>query len=152
MRAIEIFRLRRVRDKALALNLMQLQVGLSAEQAREVLNLAMAGGRPQLTLPSDESACWIIVSLLRAGLVARFAPAADFDAAACAEAAMLAVVDQLPSTVSDQIGTMLLREDWAAALELCVQTAHLLPNPNAAERLRSVALTTGVIPGIQGRA
>ncbi|MFT3779986.1 MAG: hypothetical protein QM772_17295 [Ottowia sp.] len=152
LRTIEIFRLRRVRDKPRALAVMQAFAGLGADAARHALDQAIGGGKPRLQLPDDEAARACIAALAPAGFIARFAAAADFDAQARAEAAILAVVHRLPSEVGDGAGALLLAGDWQAALAMCVQAAHAggAGGGGAGRLLREAALEAGVQPGVQG--
>lgn len=153
MRAIEIFGLRRVRDKPHALQLLQALAGLDAAGARAVLNQAIGGGRPQLGLADDGAARAAIAALAGTGFVARFAETPDFHAPAQAEAAIMAVIDRLPRAVSDGAGARLLVGDWQSALLLCLQAAAAGERPDAQLRqcLSAVALEVGVDRGRQGR-
>ena len=92
MRAIELFHLRRVRDKPRALALIAAHARLSGDQALAVLHAAIGGGRPRLCLSDDEAARACIVALAPAGFVARFAPGADFDLAQHAQQALMAAL------------------------------------------------------------
>ena len=159
MRTIEIFRLRRVRDKPAALAAMQAHAGMAAHAALAVLHQAIGGGKPVLCLPDDASARDCITALAPTGFIARFAWVDGFDAAAQAEAAILASTSELPGAVSDAAGALLLAGDWQAALALCVQAAAPC-RPDASrfanaqggahQRLAQIALEAGVQPGLQG--
>ncbi|MBP7451619.1 MAG: hypothetical protein KA914_02360 [Ottowia sp.] len=164
MRTIEIFRLRRVRDKPRALAVMQALAEIDAPAARLALNQAIGGGKPALHLPDDTTAHACIAALAGAGFVARFASAADFDAQARAEAAVLAAVDHLPRAISDGAGALLLAGDWQGALAMCLQAAqesgercmsvhpvHPVQLVHPVHRLLSTAaLEVGLQPGQQG--
>lgn len=153
MRAIEIFRLRRVRDKPRALAAIVAHTGVSAAQAQAALHMAIAGGQPVLTLPHAQAARALIEALAPAGFVARFAPAADFDAAQRAHAALQAVHAQLPAAVGHAVGAWLLQEQWPQALEHALQ--HLrqhAPGSPACALLARTATETGLVAGPWGRA
>ena len=150
MRAIEIFRLRRVRDKPRALAAMQAHAGLNADEARTVLNQAVGGGKPTLRLPGDAAARQCIAALLPAGFVARFAAAPGFDAQGRAEAAILAAVPHLPAAISDRAGALLLQGDWESALAVCLQGAQDAVRNAAQQGLQEAAIEVGVQLGWQG--
>ena len=154
MRAIELFRLRRVRDKPRALALMAAQAGLSADEALAALHQAIGGGRPQLHLPDDTAARACIVALAGTGFVARFAPASDFDAPERAQAAILHVQGRLPPDVSHAAGALLLDGAWEAALEhgLTHLRVHAPPQDEGRAGLEQAAIETGLVAGGPGRA
>ena len=131
MRAIEIFRLRRVRDKPRALAVMQAHAELNANEARAVLNHAVGGGKPTLRLP-DEAA------------------APGFGAQGRAEAAILAAVPGLPAAISDRGGALLLQGDWESALAVCLQGAQDAVRNAAQQGLQEAAIEVGVQLGWQG--
>ncbi|MDO5624641.1 MAG: hypothetical protein Q4G71_08130 [Pseudomonadota bacterium] len=153
MRAIELFHLRRVRDKPRALALITRYAGLPAPQAQAVLHAAIGGGKPRVHLPGDKAACACIAALAPTGFIARFAPADDFDAPQRAQAALLAVRDRLPVTISDAVGTLLLVGDWPAALDHALQHLRMHVSPDDAARvlLARTALETGLVCGVPGR-
>ena len=88
MRAIELFRLRRVRDKPRAIAEITTRAGLSPADALAFLHAAIGGDRPVLRLTDDAAARACIVALAPLGFVGRFAPAEDFDAPQRAQAAI----------------------------------------------------------------
>ena len=150
MRAIEIFCLRRVRDKPRALAVMQAHAELNANEARAVLNHAVGGGKPTLRLPGDAAARQCIAALLPTGFVARFAAASGFDAQGRAEAAILAAVPHLPAAISDRAGALLLQGDWESALAVCLQGAQNGVGNVAQQGLQDAAIEVGVQLGWQG--
>lgn len=161
MRAIEIFRLRRVRDKPRALLVMQAHAQMDEDAARALLNQAVGGGKPMLRLPGDDAARACIAALLPTGFVARFAHAPDFQAQERAEAAVLAAVQHLPRAICDGVGALLLAGDWQDALAVCLQAvqengasdanAGLAQGAHPLHRLLSTAaLEVGVQRGQQG--
>ena len=154
MRAIEIFCLRRVRDKPRARALITDRAGLGDADAQAVLNQAIGGGRPVLSLPGDAAARDCILALASTGFVARFAPAPDFDAAERAQAAVLAVQQRLPPEVSAAAGAWLLAGDWAAALDHCLTHLRVHAPAQDAQRqlLARAAVETGLVAGPPGRA
>ena len=153
MRTIELFHLRRVRDKPRALALIETHTGVSADGALAVLHAAIGGGRPQLVLPGDDAARALIVTLAAAGFVARFAPAADFDVADCAQAALRAVHGGLPAAITDAVGASLLAGDWAGALDHALQHLRMHRAADAPDRLtlEHAAIDTGLVRGVPGR-
>ncbi len=155
MRAIEIFRLRRVRDKPRALAVIQAHAQLDDDAARALLNQAVGGGKPILQLPSDEAAHTCIAALLPTGFVARFAQAPGFQPQERAEAAVLAAVDHLPRAISDGAGALLLAGDWEGALAMCLQAAQETGQGQVGlhpvlRLLSTAALEVGIQPGQQG--
>ncbi|MFV0678722.1 hypothetical protein [Ottowia sp.] len=154
MRAIELFRLRRVRDKPRALDLMQQHAGLTADQAQAALYVAVGGGRPQLTLPDDAAARACITALAGAGFVARFAAAPDFDAAERAQTALAQVLPHLPPDVCHAIGAWLLEDAWEPALLYGLQhlRMHVPAHHPGRVLLTRVAVETGWVAGGPGRA
>lgn len=154
MRAIELFRLRRVRDKPRALALIAAHTGLKPGDALAVLHQAIGGGRPALRLANDDAARACIAALAPTGFVARFAPAADFDAPECAQAALLQVQSRLPSDVSHATGALMLEGAWEAALDhaLTHLRMHAPPQDEARALLERTAIETGLVAGGPGRA
>ncbi|MDO5289298.1 MAG: hypothetical protein Q4F13_06650 [Pseudomonadota bacterium] len=153
MRTIEIFRLRRVRDKPRALSAIVAHTACTPAQAQAALHAAIGGGQPVLALPHAQAARDLIETLAATGFVARFAPAPDFDAAQCAYAALHAVQPLLPAAVSDAVGAWLLQEQWPQALMHALQ--HLrqhAPGSPASRLLARTAIETGLVAGPWGRA
>ena len=153
MRCIEIFRLRRVRDKPRALAVMQTAAGVSEAAAWAALHEALGGGRPTLALPDDQAARDCIVALSRCGFVARFKPGDGEDPCAQAEAVMLPLIARMPAALADAAGAELLAGRWADALQLCLQYWRTHAAPGAAERaaLERVRIELGVDVGSTGR-
>ena len=153
MRAIELFHLRRVRDKPRALGLIAAHAGLPAGQALAVLHAAIGGGRPQLRLADDAAARACIVALAPTGFVARFAAADGYDPACHAQQALSAVLPRCSPGLAAQAGALLLHDDWPEALALAVQ--HLRMHRQALDadrrRLEQVAIDTGQMCGVPGR-
>ncbi len=154
MRAIELFRLRRVRDKPRALAVIVGEAGLSPARALEVLHAAVGGGRPRLALVDDAAARACIAALAAAGFVARFAAGPDFDAEQRAQAALLSVQHGLPVAVGAAVGGLLLQGDWELALEQCLQhlRMHAPADDPARALLARTAVEVGLVAGAPGRA
>ena len=152
MRAIEFFRLRRVRDKPRALAAIAAHAGLSPPEALRVLHAAVGGGRPVLHLPDDAAARACILALAPTGFVARFALAGDGDLAQAVAAALLQA--RLPPAVSDAAGALLLAGEPAAALEhgLLHLRAHAAPADAARALLERTATEVGLMVGVPSRA
>ena len=153
MRVIELFHLRRVRDKPRALGLIAAHAGLPAGQALAVLHAAIGGARPQLCLPDDTAARACIVALAGCGFVARFAAQADADAADRAQRALHAVLPACPRGVADAVAAALLQGDWPEALALAVQhlRVHRLALDADRRRLEQAAIDAGQVCGVPGR-
>lgn len=154
MRRIELFRLRRVRDKPAALALIARHAALPPEQARAVLHAALGGGRPQLALPDNASAQACIAALAATGFIARFAPGPGFDPAAHAQAALQASWPHLLPPVADTVAAHLLQDNWPAALEhaLLHLRMHASGQHPARQQLEQAALACGLCAGQSGRA
>ena len=153
MRAIELFHLRRVRDKPRALGLIAAHAGLPAGQALAVLHAAIGGGRPQLRLADDAAARACIVALAPTGFVARFAAADGYDPARHAQQALLAVLPRCSPGLAAQAGALLLHDDWSEALALAVQhlRVHRLALDADRRRLEQAAIDAGQVCGAPGR-
>ncbi len=154
MRAIELFRLRRVRDKPRAIAEINTRAGLSPVDALAFLHAAIGGDRPVLHLADDAAARACIVALAPLGFVGRFAPAEDFDAPQRAQAAILAARHRLPAAVSDAIGALLLAGDWERALDHGLQHLRMHAPADDVERtlLERTAIEVGLVAGVPGRA
>ena len=113
MRAIEIFRLRRVRDKSAAICAMQQHAQLSAEEAQATLHTAIGGGRPRINCENIAAARACMEALRAAGFIARLA---DIDHAQHAQEALRAAWPQLASAVQEECAAQLLEGDWLRAL------------------------------------
>ena len=153
MRAIELFHLRRVRDKPRALGLIAAHARLSGDQALAVLHAAIGGGRPRLCLSDDEAARACIVALAPAGFVARFAPGADFDLAQHAQQALMAALPACAPDLAAQAGARLPHDDWPEALALALQhlRMHRPAQHPGRRRLEQAAIDTGLVRGVPGR-
>lgn len=154
MQAIELFRLRRVRDKPRALALIAAHTGLDHAAALAVLHAAIGGGRPRLQLPDPAAARACIRALAPTGFVARFAQAAEGGPAEQAQAALLRVQARLPAGVSDAIGAQLLAGAWEVALAHGLQYLgrHATPDDADLALLARTAVETGLVVGVPGRA
>lgn len=152
MRAIELFHLRRVRDKPRALAEMRARAGLSEAEALAVLHGAIGGGRPRLVLPDDAAARDCIAALADTGFVARFTSAPDFDAPERAQSALLTVLDRLPAAVGDEVGARLLASQWQHALDHALQhlRMHRPADDADRQRLAQIAVETGLVCGVPG--
>ena len=161
MRAIEIFHLRRVRDKPRAVALLVAQAGLTAEAALAVVHQAVGGGKPRVTvtdhavsaLTPDDAARQLIVALADTGFIARRAPGDDFDSGPHAHQALTAVLPRCPRDVADALGALLLAGDWAQALDLTLQHLRMHRPVDDADRglLERAAIDTGLVRGVPGR-
>ena len=153
VRRIEVFRLRRVRDKAGALAVMRAQVGLSEPSAQAALHEAVGGGRPEFLLASDEAARACVVALTATGFVARFKPDDHFDPATQAEGVILPLLARMPLAIADEVGTLLLAGAWADALQWCLQHWRMHGDPGSAERalLEQASIELGIDVGATGR-
>lgn len=152
MTAIELFHLRRVRDKPRALALLSLHAGLSADAALAVVHQAVGGGKPQVAV-ADAAARGLIVALADTGFIARRASTDGFDAAQHASQALAAVLPRCSSPLADAVGALLLQDDWAAALAQALQHLQMHRPPHDADRLRleQAAIDTGLVRGVPGR-
>ena len=153
MRAIELFHLRRVRDKPRALALIAAHARLSGDQALAVLHAAIGGGRPRLRLADDAAARACIVALAPTGFVARFAAADGYDPARHAQQALSAVLPRCAPGLAAQAGALLLHDDWPEALALAVQhlRVHRLALDADRRRLEQAAIDAGPVCGVPGR-
>ncbi|QTD46747.1 hypothetical protein [Ottowia testudinis] len=154
MTAIELFHLRRARDKPRAVALLTEQAGLTAQAALAVVHQAVGGGKPQVSVAGDEAAARrLIVALADTGFVARRAAVDHFDAARHAGLALDAVLPRCAPGAANAAGAALLAGDWAEALALTLQ--HLQVHRPAADadrlRLERAAIDTGLVRGVPGR-
>jgi hypothetical protein len=158
---IELFHLRRVRNKPLATALLEQQLGLSAEAALALVHQALGGAKPRVTVAADararlaapEAARRLIVALADTGFIARRAPDGEFDAARHADQALARVLPRCAPSVADAAATLLLQGDWMPALALAVQHLQMHRSPADAERwqLECVAIDCGLVRGVPGR-
>lgn len=153
MRAIEIFRLRRVRDKPETLAILQRCASFDVPAARAVINQAVGGGRPRLLLPDDRTARVCIAAMAAAGFVARFAQVDGFDARCRAERALQDLAQSLPSAMLDAVGALLIADDWLGAFLHALEhvRAHAAPTDPQRVLLEDVALEIGLVAGASGR-
>ncbi len=154
MRSIELFRLRRVRDKPRALAVIAAYAHLEPPQALSILHAALAGERPCLALADDATACACIEALAPTGFVARYASTADFDLTRHAHAALTAALPSLPLTVSDAVGALLLQGEPVLALDRALQhlRMHQPPHDEAHALLARTAIEVGLVAGAHARA
>ena len=113
MTTIELFHLRRVRDKPRATALLAAHAGLTAEAALAAVHQAVGGGKPQITVADEDAARRLIAALAGTGFIARRAAAGDFDAAQHASHALEAVLPHFAPGAADAAGAALLAGDWA---------------------------------------
>ena len=153
MTTIELFHLRRVRDKPGAVDLLMRHAGLSAEAALAVVHHAVGGGKPQVAVASDDAARQLIVALASTGFIARRAAAGDFDAAQHAGHALATVLPRCAPGAADAAGAALLAGDWAEALALALQHLQMHRPADDADRvlLEHAAIDTGLVRGVPGR-
>jgi hypothetical protein len=153
MRVVEIFRLRRVRDKPRALAVLADAAALAPDEALALIHAAVGGGRPVFGVPNDDTARAAICALAQAGFVARFAAVPGFDAPRVAHVAVLRVQGRLTQAVRDAAGALLLADDWAGALDLAVQhLRHHVPADDADRAwLERTAIEVGLVAGVPGR-
>ena len=71
MTTIELFHLRRVRDKPRATALLAAHAGLTAEAALAAVHRAVGGGKPQITVADEDAARRLIAALACTGFIAR---------------------------------------------------------------------------------
>ena len=139
MRAIEIFRLRRVRDKSAATCAMQQHAGLSEAQAQAALHMAIGGGKPCINCEHLAAARACMAALRAAGFIARLA---DIDHAQHAQEALRAAWPQLAPAVQHECAAQLLEGDWMHALWNAQH--HLATHaPASAAQLDAAALDCG---------
>ncbi len=142
MRAIELFRLRRVRDKSAALAAMQRHAQLSAQDAQAALHSAIGGGRPRISCESLAAARACITQLRAAGFLARVA---GIDHANHAQEALRAAWPQLTPAVQQECAAQLLEGDWQHALWSAQHhLATHAPASRAARLLATAALDCGL--------
>ncbi len=156
MQTVELFHLRRVRDKPLAVDLLVRHAGLTPEAALAVVHQAVGGGKPRVDVmhdPAGDAARRLIVALAGSGFIARRAPGIDFDPAQHASQALSAVLPRCPDGLVDAVGALLLQGDWAEALDMTLQ--HLQMHRPAGDadrrRLQQAAIDTGLVRGVPGR-
>lgn len=141
MTTLEIFRLRRVRDKSAALAAMQ-RAGMDAEDARAALHSAIGGGKPRITCENLAAARTCMEALRAAGFIARMA---GLDHALHATAALRAAWPQLAPAVQEECAAHLLADDWMPALWTAQRhLATHAPASPAAQQLDAAALDCGV--------
>ena len=153
MSTIELFHLRRVRDKPGAVDLLMRHAGLSAEAALAVVHHAVGGGKPQVAVASDDAARQLIVALAGTGFIARRAATDGFDAAQHASEAVADVLPRCAAGLADAAGAWLLQGAWAQALELALQhlQMHCPAHDADRQRLQRAAIDTGLVRGVPGR-
>lgn len=152
MTTIELFHLRRVRDKPRATALLAAHAGLTAEAALAAVHQAVGGGKPQITVADEDAARRLIAELAGTGFIARRA-AGDFDAAQHASHALEAVLPHCAPGAADAAGAALLAGDWAEALALALQHLQTHRPADDAGRvlLEHAAIDTGLVRGVPGR-
>ena len=152
MTTIELFHLRRVRDKPRATALLAAHAGLTAEAALAAVPQAVGGGKPQITVADEDAARRLIAALAGTGFIARRA-AGDFDAAQHASHALEAVLPHCAPGAADAAGAALLAGDWAEALALALQHLQMHRPADDADRvlLEHAAIDTGLVRGVPGR-
>ena len=161
MRTIEIFRLRRVRNKPLAVQLLTEHAGLGPDAALAVVHQAVGGGKPRVQVvcdsaaqeAPDDGARRLIVALAGTGFIARRAVQGDFDPARHAHLALADVLPRCAHELADTAGALLLEGDWAQALALALQhlQMHRAADDADRQRLEHVAVDTGLVRGVPGR-
>ena len=161
MRTIEIFHLRRVRNKPLAVQLLAAHAGLGPDAALAVVHQAVGGGKPQVNVVGggaapgapDDGARRLIVALADTGFIARRTAGGDFDPAQQAQLALAAVLPRCAPGLADTAGALLLDGDWAQALALALQhlQMHRPPHDADRQRLEHAAIDTGLVRGVPGR-
>ena len=140
MTALEIFRLRRVRDKRAATCAMQQHAALTEAQARAALHTAIGGGKPRVDCANLVAARACMTALRAAGFLARLA---DIDHAQHAAAALHAAWTQLAPAVQEACAAHLLDGDWLHALWTAQR--HLATHaPASAAQLDAAALDCGL--------
>lgn len=161
MCTIEIFHLRRVRNKPLAVQLLAEHAGLSPEAALAVVHRAVGGGKPQVKVAGDsaapmgpeEGARRLMVALADTGFIARRAAGDDFDPVQQAHLALSDVLPRCVPDLADTVGALLLDGDWMQALALALQhlQMHRPPGDADRQRLEHVAVDAGLARGVPGR-
>ena len=153
MTTVELFHLRRVRDKPLAVDRLVCHAGLTPEAALAVLHQAAGGAKPRVALANDDAARLLIVALADTGFIARRAATDGFDAAQHASEAVAAVLPRCAAGLADAAGAWLLQGAWAQALELALQhlQMHCPAHDADRQRLQRAAIDTGLVRGVPGR-
>ena len=153
MTTVELFHLRRVRNKPLAASLLAQHAGLTAEAAPAAVHDAVGGGKPRVAVASDDAARQLIIALSDTGFVARRAATDGFDAAQHASEAVAAVLPRCAAGLADAAGAWLLQGAWAQALELALQhlQMHCPAHDADRQRLQRAAIDTGLVRGVPGR-
>ena len=153
MSTIELFHLRRVRDKPRAAALLAAHAGLTAEAALAAVHQAVGGGKPQITVADEDAARRLIAELAGTGFIARRAATDGFDAAQHASEAVAAVLPRCAAGLADAAGAWLLQGAWAQALELALQhlQMHCPAHDADRQRLQRAAIDTGLVRGVPGR-
>jgi len=159
--SIELFHLRRVRDKPQAVALLVQHARLTPDAALAVVHQALGGGKPQVRVPgdagagegSDAAALRFIVALADTGFIARRATGAGFDPARHATQVVAAVLPRCPPELAAAVGALLLRDDWAEALALALQhlQRHRAPPDVDRQSLEHAAIDCGLVRGVPGR-
>ena len=153
MSTIELFHLRRVRDKPRAAALLAAHASLTAEAALAAVHQAVGGGKPQITVADEDGARRLIAALAGTGFIARRAATDGFDAAQHASEAVAAVLPRCAAGLADAAGAWLLQGAWAQALELALQhlQMHCPAHDADRQRLQRAAIDTGLVRGVPGR-
>lgn len=153
MTTVELFHLRRVRDKPLAVDRLVCHAGLTPEAALAVLHQAAGGAKPRVALANDDAARLLIVALADTGFIARRAPSDEFDPAQCASQALTAVLPRCAAGLADAAGALLLQGDWEQALDTALQHLQVHRPADDADRLRlaHAAIDCGLVRGVPGR-
>lgn len=161
MRTLEIFHLRRVRDKPRAVQALVEHAGLNADAALAVVHQAVGGGKPRVNVTHgsaphespDDVARRLIHALADTGFIARRASDDDFDPGQQAQEALAAVVPRCAPDLADAVGALLLDGGWPQALALALQHLQMhRPSDDADRRqLEHTAVDTGLVRGVPGR-
>ena len=151
--AIELFHLRRVRDKPRAVALLAEHAGLAPEAALALIHQAVGGGKPHVALPTGAAARDLIAALADTGFIARRVAADGFEPAQHAADVLNAVLPRCNPDVAAAAGAMLLHGDWAEALALALQHLQMHRPPHDADRvlIEATAIDTGLVRGVPGR-
>ena len=153
MTTVELFHLRRVRNKPLAASLLAQHAGLTAEAALALVYDAVGGGKPRVAVASDDVARRLIIALSDTGFIARRAATDGFDAAQLASQVMAEVLPRCAPDVANAAGVLLLQDDWMQALALALQhlRMHRAVDDPDRQRLERAAIDTGLVRGVPGR-
>ncbi len=153
MTTVELFHLRRVRDKPRAAALIAAQASLPDAAALAVVYQAVGGGKPQVWVAHDDAARRLIVALADTGFIARRAAVDGFDASQHASDALAAVLPRCAPAAADAAGPLLLAGDWAGALDHALQhlRMHRPADDADRQRLERAAIDTGLVRGVPGR-